>query len=160
MAQASSYPSKTTPIAADTVLLIDSAASNAVKQARVDAIAGVATNGVQVPRSSGSAVFAVDSSATGSTLTIANGATATPFGNANNFSGLVIIKDTVAGWMALFLLGGGGQGLISDPSSQYANSDTASKLCCYYSGNVVAIKNNIGSQRILSITGIRIAAAN
>jgi hypothetical protein len=160
MAQASSYPSKSPVVAADKVLVLDSADSNAIKQATVADVAQQAANGVSVPRSSGSAVFAIDSSGTGSNISLADTASATPFGNSNNFSGLIIVKDVAGGWTGLFFTGGGVMALLSDLSGVYAASDTPSKFCLFLSAGVVTLKNRGGSSRTFSVTGIRVSNGN
>ncbi len=129
------------------------------------AVTGVttATGGVAVPRSSGTAVFAVDGGATGSQITIANNGTATPFGNSNNFAGLILIKETATdGHGALFFTVGHFTILLSDPASLYSNTaTTASKTNVYLSGGfAVTIENKRGGSRTYSVVAVRLDTAN
>jgi hypothetical protein len=121
-------------------------------------VSGSIATGARVPRSSGAALFAVDSSGTGSSLTLANGATSTPFGAAANFSGLVIVNElTGSGSTALFMCGGAGAALVSESiAGVFAASDTASRACLYYNGsNYITLKNNLSGSRTFHVTAIR-----
>lgn len=113
-------------------------------------------------RSSGTALFAIDGTAQGSAITLANLATSTPFSAVNNFSGLIAIKETaVDGSTALFLTGGGAIALISDPSGHYsAASGTASRTNVYLSSSVVTIENRRGGSRTYNVQSWRLGTTN
>ena len=117
-------------------------------------------SGVRVPRSSGTALFALDTSGTGSSITLANAATTQPFGNSNNFSGLILITNTSNNSAGLFLAGGGTVTLISESvaSTYSAAIGTASRINVYYNSSVLTIQNNAGASRTMSVTGFRIKA--
>lgn len=128
----------------------------------VDADALEMRGPIKPVRSSGTALYALDGTAQGSAITIANTATATPFSNANVFSGLIAIKETaVDGSTALFLTGGGAIALISDPSGHYsAASGTASKTNVYLSASVVTIENRRGGSRTYNVQSWRLGTTN
>lgn len=115
--------------------------------------------GISVPRPSGSALFAIDGTAAGSALSVANNATATPFGNSRNFSGLLVISETaVNGAVAVFLVDGGNANtvLISQVGTAYTNVATsASKINVYMVSGAVTIENKLGSTISLNIVPIR-----
>lgn len=118
--------------------------------------------GLVLPRASGSAVFAIDGTSGGSSLVIANGATATPFGGTNNFAGLLLVKEiAVDGSAALFLTSGGVIVEIADPSGHYSiTSGTGSSTNVYLSSLIVTIQNNRGGSRTYNVIPIRIGASN
>jgi len=162
MAQAASYPTKSPVVSGDKLLLLDSAASNAIKQASVADVAQQAAGGVSVPKSSGAALFALDSSVYGNNVTLANGGQVTPFGSSANFSGLIVVNElTATGNVGLFIAGGlGGVAMVgSNDASLFAVSDTAGKLCVFFYTGFVLIKNNTGGSRTIGITGFRVRAA-
>jgi hypothetical protein len=121
-----------------------------------------ASAGFLPPRSSGTAVFGIDATNQGSGLTIANLATATPFDTANNFAGLVLIRETaVDGSAALFLTAAGAVAEISDPSGHYSNtSGTATSTNFYRSGTTLTLENRRGGSRTYNILAIRIGTTN
>ena len=118
--------------------------------------------GFQPPRSGGSAVFALDATARGSNIVIANDAQATPFSNANNFSGLVIINETaVDGGCALFLVGNGGVVEVADTLGIFTTTaGTASSINVYLSGGIVVVQNKRGGSRTVNVVGIRTRASS
>lgn len=111
-----------------------------------------ATAGLAVPRSSGTAVFAFDATATGSAISLANNATTTPFGNSNNFGGLLWVNETTTnGGGGLFNVGAVGavpaQGvsIIHDSTSVFSTAvGTASKINVYTVSGVLTIENKRG----------------
>jgi len=119
-----------------------------------------AATGVGVPRSSGTALFAIDGSAFGSTLTIANDATATPFGGTQNFSGMFLINDTtVDGALGMFI-NGSATILVSQTSTIYTITiNTASKINVYAASGAITIQNKTGVSRVLNVVAIRSRAA-
>lgn len=103
---------------------------------------------LQTPNSTGTAAFGVDQSA-GAQLTIANNATATPFGNSNNFSGIIIINDPVmTGHTGMFIVGGSASVSLVGQSVAgglfTTTSGTAGKVNVFASGGVVTIENKQG----------------
>jgi hypothetical protein len=93
------------------------------------------------------------------TLTIANGATAYPFGNVASpgaFAGAFIVNELTAGQTALFLTGGIAISKVSDPGGIYTTTaGTPAKINVYLDGNYnVVIQNNLTTRDIL-VTGIR-----
>jgi hypothetical protein len=120
-------------------------------------------SGARLPRSSGSAVFAVDATSTGSSVTLNNLAAVAPFGNANNFSGLLVVHETaVNGVTALFLCGGGGAKLIMESAVGYYSvaAGTANRANVYYNGSLaLEVENRQGGSRTFNIFAIRTRAA-
>lgn len=115
------------------------------------------------PLSPGSAVWAMDTSG-GTTLAIANGATANPCGAANNFAGLIIIDDTtVTGQASLWLTAGGAMVLVSQTGTAYVQSSApaAGKIGVYLNGSTqVEIKNAQGSSITFTVTMFRTRTSN
>jgi hypothetical protein len=128
--------------------------------------AGSMPNGVNVPRSSGSAVFAIDGSGTGSAITLSTNATATPFGNSSNFSGLILINETAYnGINAVFLCAGGVTTLLAESAAGYYSTaqGTASKANVYYNSNVLTLENKQtagGGSRTFNVVAIRSRASS
>lgn len=122
------------------------------------AVTGASTlsGGYIAPSSNGSAVFAIDSSA-GSSTTLAQNGTMTPFGNANNFAGLVMITNTTNRAVGLFLVGSGIVMLSDSSGNTYsASSGTASRINVFLNSNVVTVNNTIAANRTVIVTGIRL----
>lgn len=96
--------------------------------------------------------------------TIANGATAQPFGNVSGgtFAGLIIVQELTAGQIALFLTGGATMLEVADFSGNFtATSGTASKANVYLNGTFnVTIQNNLGSSILFYVQGIPVRAAS
>lgn len=118
----------------------------------------ISSNGAQVPRSSGAALFAIDATSAGSQLSIVNNGTATPFSNTRNFSGLIIVSETtVSGTAAVFLIDGGGVViLVSQTGSNYSTTQgTASKTNVYITGSAVTFENKLGSTATYNIMALR-----
>lgn len=159
MAQATSYSQKTPVVASDEVILIDNAASGAIKRARVDDIAFRATKGVAVPRSTeAAAAFAIAANATGSNFTLASGATAQPFG-ATAWVGLILVFNESSGVSGLFYSDFFATRELFDFDNLFsAASGTASMTNIYKtnSGQPVVIQNNTASSRTYSVIGIRL----
>lgn len=115
------------------------------------------TGGLLAPRSSGSAVFALDASGTGSNITIANNAKARPFGN-NVVSGKFIINDTATdGRVAEFLTGDALTKVAETTANTYtANAaGTASRVNVYLTSSFVEIENKWGSSRTFNVVMIK-----
>lgn len=121
----------------------------------------VASSGVAAPRSGGSALFALDSTATGSAISIAVDATAQPFGAANNIGGMFQICETVSnGSTALFLTGNvsGAAGVIkvADTNSGFSTTiNTASKINVYMASSIVTIQNKTASTISCNVQAFR-----
>lgn len=116
-------------------------------------------DGAVVPASTGTAQFALDSSPS-TDLSIANNATATPFGNANNFSGLFIVNNTSSGQVGVFIQGGGTMILVNQTGSEFTTtSGTASSTNVYLSGLVVTIQNKLGGTRTYNVMALRTRAS-
>jgi len=110
-----------------------------------------------VASSSGSAVFSLDASA-GATISLANNATATPGGNANNFSGILFAVDTtVDGTAGCYLLCAASYSeLMGGVTSTWSNTkDTASKINIYFESGVITIQNKTGVTRVLVVMMMR-----
>lgn len=119
----------------------------------IDAPGGISS----LPTQTGSAVFPFDFSASPQ-LSIVNDATATPFGNANNFSGMFIINDpSVTGQTAMFLVGGSSTVVIaSQTGTLYSTTQgTASKVNVYPNSGVITIENKSGSTIGFRVFAIR-----
>lgn len=114
------------------------------------------SNGVKVPNPNGSAVFALDDSA-GTLLSIANNATATPFGNADNFAGLVIFHEQSAtGGSAIFLVSANTTVLVSQLGSVFSvTQDNAGTVNVYTSSNILTVQNKQGNTIGLMYFGFR-----
>lgn len=111
--------------------------------------------------SAGTARFGVDVSA-GDSITILNNGTATPFGNANNFSGrFTISEDQSFGRMAEFMTIQGNMVKGMDAGSSFTTTlDNASTINVYLVSNVVTIQNKTGSTIRLKIFAERLRNAN
>lgn len=123
---------------------------------KVDAID--ATDRIALPTQTGVAKFGIDESA-GTQLSIANDATATPFSNANNFSGLLMINDPEqTGQTGLFLIGGSSTVVIvSQTGTLYSTTQgTASKVNVYPNSGVITIENKQGATIGFRLFAIRI----
>ncbi|MDE1868238.1 MAG: hypothetical protein KGI08_11100, partial [Thaumarchaeota archaeon] len=102
--------------------------------------------------------FAFDSSG-GSNITIANNATATPFGSTTP-QGIFTVTNTNSGKTAFFFLGGDGTPVIlsQGTSTEYTvTSGSAGKTNVFTSGSVVTIENKIGSSQNYKVTAWRVA---
>lgn len=123
----------------------------------------VASSGVAAPRSSGSALFAMDASNTGLSMTVANAAASYIFAGSptNNFAGLIMVNETSTDKSsAVFLVGASTCTLLGEAGAHWAASNTASKSCVYNPGNSPVIHNNRGGSRTYNIVAIRLAASN
>jgi pectate lyase-like protein len=111
--------------------------------------------------SAGNALFAIDA-ANGVALTIANNATATPFGNTNNFSGVIYITDpTQTGALGVINICGNTVEIYSDPLSKFSiTAATADKINVYLVSRVVTIENKLGGSANLNIFAIRTRTEN
>lgn len=113
---------------------------------KVDQIDVATASAGVFPTQTGTATFGIDESA-GATLSIANNATATPFGNANNFSGLMIINDpNITGETGMFLIGGSSTVVIASQTGAFFTTvqGTASKINVYPNSGVITIENKSG----------------
>jgi len=122
-----------------------------------------ATLGVQTSKSTqASPVFALDVANYGSGFTLANDALAYPFGLANNFAGIFIIKETATdGHTAVLLSGGANMIMIAETSGGTIFSttlDTASRVNIYPHGSLFCptIQNKRGATRTFHVMGIRL----
>lgn len=111
--------------------------------------------------SNGSALFAMDTSG-GSNISVANNATATPLGNANNFKGMLLITDTFNQQTGLFLIGNGTSALVAQTiTTAYSNTaTTASRTNIYVTGSVVTLENKVGATNTYNIQTFRTTATN
>ena len=109
--------------------------------------------------SAGLAKFATDM--TGNTkLSIANNATAQPFGAANNFSGLIIIKEDNGGATGVFLVGGNTTvTLVSQSQTSFTiTAATGGKSNVYLDGsNFLTIENKNGSTNTYQVMALRMS---
>ena len=111
------------------------------------------TGGIQVPRSSPSApIFGVDAVTFGSTFTIANNATAYPFGLADVMSGLFVVKETASDHSVFCINAGHALGFIVDTSGGAlftTNPATGSRVLLETHGTLFcpAITNKLGSTK-------------
>lgn len=115
-------------------------------------------NAIALP-SSGSADFGLDFTGK-STLVIANNSTAIPTG-ANNFSGLMVINETVAtGGAAAFITGGGFVVMLgaSTGTTHFSTTkDTVGKINVYWDGGTsrITIQNKNGAQITCVVASFR-----
>jgi hypothetical protein len=123
-----------------------------------------ATSGVQVAKSTQAAsVFAVDAANLGAGFTLADTAIAYPFGLANNFCGLLIVKETATDGHTAFLLCGGQNMIMLGETSGgtifSTTASTASRINIYPHGVYYcpSIENKRGGSRTLHVMGIRLA---
>jgi hypothetical protein len=142
-------------------MLFSSGASTILTINDINSGGGLAITGtIKATPSTGSEQFALDTS--GTNLTVANNATAYPFGNSNNFSGIIIINDvSVTGSCGLFIAGGGGQiSLISASTAGTfsTTSGTSGRVNVYVTGNVITIENKYGSSVVLNVMALRTRA--
>lgn len=113
---------------------------------------------IQIPRSTPSLpIIAIDSANLGATFSIADTATAYPFGLANNMSSIWIIKDIASDHSAGFVNAGHGCFQIFDTSGGAlftTNPATASRMYCFTHGSLFcpAITNKLGSAKNVSAT--------
>lgn len=124
---------------------------------KVDQIEVATASAGVFPTQTGTATFGIDESA-GTQLSIANDAAATPFGNANNFSGLLMINDPEqTGSTALFIIGASSTVvLINQAGSLFTTTqDTASKVNVYANAGVITIQNKQGNTIGFRVFAIR-----
>jgi hypothetical protein len=116
-------------------------------------------SGIKVPRSSGTSIFALDASGTGSTFTLANNATLNLFGSTAAV-GLILISNNSTGGTALVLANFFATQIIFDPSNTFsAAAGTANKNNVYKTtiGNPVVVENKTGSSSQYSVMALRLA---
>lgn len=120
-----------------------------------------AASGIQSVKSAGSAFFGLDVSVTGTALTIADNATATPFGASAVFSGLFYVNDTATdGRCALFIKGDALVKVAETTANTYTTTaTTASRVNVYLNSNVVTIENKWGSSRTFNVMAFRSRAS-
>lgn len=117
-----------------------------------------ASGGLLPPRSSGAALFGIDATNQGSTLVIANNGTANPFGNANNFSGILIVNDTnITGSCAVFIVGAAITKIAESSGANFTTtSGTAGKINVFFNATpALTIENKNGSSITFSVFGLR-----
>jgi hypothetical protein len=113
-----------------------------------------------VPAASGSAIFGLDCTDT-AVISIVNNASSTVFGAANNFSGLLILSESIAtGNCGVFATGGGFMSLISDTGTSPVFSitiGTAGKINVYVDSITLAVtvQNKFGATINIRVMGIR-----
>lgn len=113
---------------------------------------------IGVPSSNSLATFGLDATLFGADITLANNATATPFSNANNYSGLFIINpSTINGAVAAFVTGGGGIATLgASAANVYTNTaGTASRINVYLVANVLTIENKMGASLTFKVLSFR-----
>jgi hypothetical protein len=113
---------------------------------------------VGMPSSAGTAAFGIDATLVGSTLSIANNGTATPFSNAANFSGMIIVQDTtINGGTGLFIVGGNTVLMVGNtPANTMTHTaTTASRVNVYSVAGVLTVENKLGSTATLRVFAIR-----
>lgn len=109
----------------------------------------------QVPSSAGTAVFGLDCTDT-AVFNLANNGTTTPFGNANNFSGLIIVDETLfTGEVALFLVGAVIHLTDQSITSYTTTATTANKINVYLNSGVLTIENKTGSTTSFRVLALR-----
>lgn len=139
---------------------------NLAATGNVSGVLGTFTGGVAVPRSSGTALYALDVANTGSALTLANNAVGNPFGTGSVFSGLLLISETaVDGVAALYMCGGLATVLIAESVAGYYSitSGTASRTNVYYSPGspfTFNVENKRGGSRTYNIMALRARASS
>jgi hypothetical protein len=122
-------------------------------------------SGLRLPRSSGSAVFGIDAANTGSTIVIANNATATPFGSGTaggTFSGLVLINNITNGINTMNICGSAVIGQTASAAGYFSTTQgTASRVNVYYTAGPnydFTIENKTGASVTLHVFAIRTRA--
>lgn len=135
----------------DAVVAIETKLGNNSQQVNAPA-------GVNVPRSSGSTVYAIDASSLGASIVINNGATATPFGAGVLLRGLVSIWSAGDAVGALLYADTTGASIISDRAGIFATAaGTASKINVYVVSGALTVENKRGSSVALNVVGFRFA---
>jgi len=110
-----------------------------------------------VPRASGSALYSIDSGVAGSTMTIANNGTATPFAT-NLLRGLLFCWDSTDGVGALYFCDSGGTSIISDRAGIFSTTaTTASKVNIYNTGGALTVENKRGFSITISVSSWKLA---
>lgn len=108
--------------------------------------------------STSSSTYSIDSASGSNTITISNGATATPFGSTSNkFGGLIVISSHNDGETAVFLIGefDGSSTLLAQTGGTFSTTaNTASKTNVYVASNVLTIQNNRGGTQTYTIFSI------
>jgi hypothetical protein len=131
--------------------------SDTVEVTGAMSVAGGFTSGLKVTRSSGSSLAGMDATSIGSSITVANNATATPI-STSIWGGLFIVHEiAVDGSMAMFVTNAG-SGLVevADPSGHYTiSAGSASSTNVYYSGTDLTIENKRGGSRTYNVLFIR-----
>ena len=120
-----------------------------------------ASQGILLPQSNATALFAIDTSATGHEIVIANNGTANPFSAANNFSGLILIWQETTGSQGLFLGGGVTTLLIGESvaGNYSAAKGTANRTNVTYQASIVEIENKTGGSRTYRVAVWRTRSA-
>lgn len=130
---------------------------------RVAIATGMVTieNTLAVPQPAGAAIFSLDGG-NGVSQPIATNATVTPLGNANNFSGLILIDDdTATGQAAIFLTANANMILVSQTAAAFSNTmDNATTINVYLVGGVVTVQNKNASTVGIRVTAIRLRTSN
>lgn len=117
----------------------------------LSAALGVFSSGIQTPRSNGATLYAIDSTI-GSTIAIANNATATPLGAGVALRGPLVVWSAGDGVGAQLFADSGGCSIISDRAGIFAvAAGTANKINVYVTGGALTIENKRGSSITLSV---------
>lgn len=118
-----------------------------------------ATGGLRAPRSSGSAVYAMDSTATGSSIAVTTLSTTQPFG-ATFFRGMLMIYNASNGLVGLFFCDAAGVQEVSDRLTGFTPNTSGSgtnTINVYVDGsNYLALENRYGTTQTLHVTALRI----
>lgn len=99
------------------------------------------------PQAAGTANFSIDANSAGQTVAATNGTTITPFGNSNNFQGMILVTEvTKYGYSGIFLVGGGEVVLIGQNSGNIfsVTSGAVGKISVYLNSGVLTIQNQTG----------------
>jgi hypothetical protein len=117
------------------------------------------TGTIDVVQPGGTSIFNLDASQHAGTLVTSGGGLFNPFGNTNNFSGLLFVSDyTNTGQMAAFLLAGAQSALISQSGTTFSNTaGTSSKINVYVNGSLaIEIQNNLAGDITVRVMSLRI----
>lgn len=123
----------------------------------INAAVGTFSSGVVAPRSSGTALYAIDTTI-GSLIAIVNNATATPLGAGVALRGPLVVWSAGDGVGAQLFADSGGCSIISDRAGIFSTTaGTASKINVYVSAGALTIENKRGSSITLSVVCWKVA---
>lgn len=119
---------------------------------------GTFNSGVKVPKSSGAALYALDTSSVGSSIAIANNGTAAPLGSGVALRGPLSVWSNGDGVGAFLFADSGGCSIISDRAGIFSTTaGTGSKINVYVTGGTLTIENKRGSSITVSVVCWRVA---